>query len=106
MSKVKQTFEYTVPDGKEFIEMHEWAGEHLDQEEYNKWYLAQKRQNQIMSAKEADEKMFKNDDGSITWDENTAKYEQPCDQEWLVFWERYLDETGMEFNTTFEEVEE
>ena len=106
MAKLKQTFEYTVPDGKEFINFDNWAGEYLEQEEYNKWYHACKRQNEIMSAKEADEKMSKNKDGSMVWDENTVKYEQPCDPEWLVFWERYLEETGIEFNTTLEKVEE
>jgi hypothetical protein len=104
MTKVKQTFEYIVPEGKEFIDFHEWAGEFLEQEEYNKWYLAQKRQNEIMAAKQADDKMTNNSDGSITWDENTVKYEQPADPEWLEFWERYLDETGIEFNSTLEEV--
>ena len=106
MTKVKQTFEYTVPEGKEFIDFDTWAGETLEQEEYNEWYLAQKRQNEIMAAKEADEKMVKHGDGSMTWDENTVKYEQPCDPEWLEFWNRYLDETGIKFNSTLEQVEE
>jgi len=103
MTKIlKQTFNYTVPDGKEFINFDTWAGEYLEQEDYNLWFQACKRQNEIMDKQQSEDKMTKDGDDYF-WDENTIKYEQPCDQEWLAFWNRYLDETGIAFESILEE---
>jgi len=103
MSKVvKQTFNYTVPEGKEFINFDTWAGEHLNQEEYNAWFNACRRQNEILNVKQTDDKLSI-DGNEYYWEENTIKYEQPCDLEWLEFWNRYLDETGIDFESVLEE---
>jgi hypothetical protein len=103
MAKVlKQTFKYTAPDGGEVVNFDTWAGEALSQEEYNAWFNACRRQNEIIKSKENDDKLSIDGD-EYYWDENTVKYEQPCDQEWLEFWNRYLDETGIEFESMLED---
>jgi len=103
MTKIlKQTFNYTVPEGKEFINFDNWAGEYLEREEYNAWYHACKRQNEIINAQKENNKLVQKGD-EYYWDENTVKYEQPCDPEWLQFWDRYLDETGIVFEAILEE---
>ena len=99
---IKQTFEYTAPPGKQIVNFDTWASETLDHVEYNSWFNACRRQNAVMLAKEKENKVKINKD-EYYWDENTIKYEQPCDQEWLQFWNRYLDETGIKFTSKLEE---
>ena len=100
MTKVKQTFEFATKDGTDVIEFHEWAEQRLDKDEYQAWTDAMKRQDEVLKSAN----VVADEEGNMIGSENTVKHEQPCDQEWLAFWERYLDETGIEFNTKLEEV--
>ena len=102
MTQVKQTFEFVAKDGGEVVEFHEWAEQSLDTEEYQAWTAAMKKQADVL----ASANVAADSEGNMVGSENVVKHEQPCDPEWLVFWERYLEETGIEFSTKLENVDD
>jgi hypothetical protein len=94
---VIQKFEYTWPSGAEQIQFHPWVAT-LTQAEQDEFAQALARQ-------EAFRQQYI-DDGSLTlvpdgyeWkDESALSAGKPMDATWQVYWQRWIDATGVQFS--------
>ena len=107
-----QEFVFIPPEGQSLTTLHQWVSS-LSSDEQTQFQLAESRQLQlrqkivevnkltvIKNAKSAEEAGIIPD--SYVWDEThvenkTADQYKEHDDEWLIFWQRYLKETGTRF---------
>ena len=105
---VKQSFVYITKDGSKKIEFHDWAEQSLTNDEYSNWVAAVKRQTEYrQQAIDAGRLIHDEERNVYIWDEEWINGKDPeefkkFDQEWLAFWERYLDETGTQLEIELE----
>jgi hypothetical protein len=106
---VIQTFLYSNND-KPTVPFHIWAKRSLrvNSTEYKKWELAVKRQEYLrQQAIDAGYLIHDEKNAVYIWNDEWAKnkeYHQlkEYDEEWLEFWEQYLKETNITFETTLD----
>jgi hypothetical protein len=102
---VRQEFKFTPPEGQEYISFDEWSDK-LPPREKAGWVAACARQHAIRAqyVEHGQLEIDKSDpdNNSYVWDETLVeqkpKFEyKEYDDEWLCFWNRYLEETGIKF---------
>ena len=109
MSKVKQTFRLTSSDGNKPLEFYQWANQYLTNKELEQYNLAVSRQTKLrQDAINAGHMIWDKSSNSYIWDQEWINGKQSYefkeyDEEWLMFFNRYLDETGNNFSSTIEE---
>lgn len=107
---IKQTFNYTSANGSPHIEFHEWAKTSLSTDEYNRWETSVERQSALrQDAIDAGHMIYDKESEAYIWDEAWAEGKNPqelkdWDDEWLEFFNRYLDETKQELTTIEEKI--
>jgi hypothetical protein len=99
---VKHDFQYAVPEGKTFISLYDWVHT-LTVAEQQEYADANERQLGFRQAAiESGDLILDESDPinpSYVWkDEATAARGKPTDPIWKTYWERYIRETGIEFN--------
>jgi hypothetical protein len=105
---VAHKFTYSVPEGKEFIRFEDWVLT-LTESEQAEFSASKQRQealrqeaidcgDMVRDFTNVDPKDPKSQPVYVWKDEETAKRGKPFDQTWKDFWNRYLAETGIEFD--------
>jgi len=105
---VAHRFNYSVPEGQKFIRFEDWVST-LSADEQAEFRAAKQRQEDYRQASIDSGDMIRdfssvdpNDPTSqpvYVWrDEETARKGKPFDPIWKDYWNRYLAETGIEFD--------
>jgi hypothetical protein len=100
---VRQEFKFTSDSGEPVLNITQWASTKLPTEEYLRFQQAVSRQlalrqDYIDSGLLVVDKTDNSQHSYIWRDEEAAKNGKPWDDEWLTFWNRYLEENKITFN--------
>ena len=96
---VTQTFKYIWPEGTTPIWHHDWI-KTLTQAEQDEFAQALARQVAFRQKAIDDGSLDAvGIDGGYVWkDDDAFKTNKPNDQIWLVYWDRWIKETGVQFS--------
>jgi len=101
---IKQKLTLTTPVGSTFITVDQWAEVALPAEELPLFGAAKKRHDDFISSKAVSVDPF---NGEIVFADEAKKDEaNPLngDMDFLIYWYRYLQDTGITFEITVENI--
>lgn len=113
---IAHKFNYSVPEGKQFIRFEDWVLTLSDSEQTE--FLAAKERQEAYRQQAIDHGDMIRDFSSVdpndptsqpvyVWkDEETARKGKPFDIVWKDFWNRYLKETEIEFDIIETEIKQ
>jgi len=113
---VAHRFNYSVPEGKKFIQFEDWV-KTLSSAEQTDFYASKQRQeayrqeaidrgDMIRDFSSVDPKNPASQPLYVWKDEETARKGKPFDPTWKEYWNRYLAETGIEFDIIETEIKQ
>jgi hypothetical protein len=95
-------FIYTWPDGRTPIDLYQWLTT-LPAEEQEEFRLADIRQKEFRKQVVDQGNMQITNDGYVWKDKNSLNIGKPTDPIWAIYWDRWINETGVQF--TIEQIE-
>ena len=95
-------FVYTWPAGAKQIQLYPWI-ETLTQEEQDEFRQADIRQKEFRKQVVDQGNMQITNDGYVWKDKNSLNTGKPADPTWMIYWNRWIHETGVQF--TIEQTE-
>jgi hypothetical protein len=95
-------FVYTWPAGAEQIQLYPWIAT-LTQAEQDEFRQADIRQKEFRKVVVDQGNMQITNDGYVWKDKDSLNTGKPADPTWMIYWDRWIRETGVQF--TIEQTE-
>ena len=97
---ITQKFHYTWPEGAQQLQFEPWVATLL-QAEQDEFAQAKIRQQAYRQPFIDDGRLTVMDNGYKWKDQETADLGKPTDTIWMKYWNRYINETGVAFTTSY-----
>lgn len=95
-------FVYIWPPGAAQIQFYPWIAT-LTQAEQDEFRQADIRQKEFRKQVVDQGNLQVTNDGYVWKDENSLNISKPTDPTWIIYWDRWINETGVQF--TIEQIE-